>query len=39
MGRSVDCINDVWNNVSNECLQWKDSVAGDNTSHNNEIFA
>ena len=32
MGCSVDCINDMWNNVSNECLQWKDLAAG-NKSH------
>jgi len=38
MGCSVDCIDDMWNNVSNERLQWKDPAAGDN-SHNNEIFA
>jgi len=30
VGCSVDCINDVWYNVPNERLQWKDPAAGDN---------
>lgn len=30
MGCSVDSVNDMWYNVSNECLQWKDPASGDN---------
>jgi len=30
MGCGVGCVNDMWNNVSNERLQWKDSATGNN---------
>jgi len=29
MGCSVDCINDVWNDVSDERLQRKDPASGN----------
>jgi len=39
MGCRVDCINDMWNDVSNERLQWKDTAAGDNSHMIHDIFA